>query len=346
VAIVAEPGTGAILAMVSLPCFEPDYIQSADPNSFRNRAITDQFEPGSILKPVVAVIAIDSGVVGLDEEIFCEDGDYRGRGFGRIGEYGDHQFADLTVRDILIRSSNIGMAKIGQKLGKDKLYSGLKLFGFGKKTGVDLPAEAEGCLRPVNKWTGYSVTRIPFGQEISVTAIQLVRAFCILANGGRSVRPHLLKAMVGNRGQIVKLRQPPSSVGFVVKPEVAHWIITDALVGVVKDGTGKKAALEKWQVFGKTGTASIARSSQRGYSDTDYIASFVAGAPAEEPVVVVLVSIHKPNTDLGKGYTGGTVAAPVAARILEKTLNYLRVPELKKGKSCVEETPALTWRSP
>jgi cell division protein FtsI/penicillin-binding protein 2 len=326
VAIVAEPGTGAILAMVSLPCFEPDDIQSADPNSFRNRAITAQFEPGSILKPVVAAIAIDSGVVKLDEKIFCEDGDYRGRGFGRIGEYGNHQFADLTVRDIIIHSSNIGMAKVGQKLGKDKLYSGLKLFGFGKKTGVDLPGETEGLLRPANKWTGYSVTRIPFGQEISVTAVQLVRAFCILANGGRSVHPHLLQAMVGNTGQIVKLKQPPSSVGYVVRPEVAHWIITDALVGVVKDGTGKKAALEKWQVFGKTGTASIARSNQRGYSDTDYIASFVAGAPAEEPEAIVLVSIHKPNIELGKGYTGGTVAAPVAARILEKTLNYLRVP--------------------
>ncbi len=326
VAIVAEPGTGAILAMVSLPCFDPCDIQSADPNSFRNRAITAQFEPGSILKPVVAAIAIDSGVVGLDEKIFCEDGDYRGRGFGRIGEYRNHQFADLTVRDILVRSSNIGMAKIGQKLGKDKLYSGLKLFGFGKKTGVDLPGEAEGLLWPTNKWTGYSVTRIPFGQEISVTAIQLVQAFCILANGGRSVRPHLVKAMVGNRGQVVKLKQPPSSVGYVVNPEVAHWIITNALVGVVKDGTGRKAALEKWQVFGKTGTASIARSNQRGYSDTDYIASFIAGAPAEEPEAIVLVSIHKPNIELGKGYTGGTVAAPVAARILEKTLNYLRVP--------------------
>ncbi|GAG09510.1 unnamed protein product, partial [marine sediment metagenome] len=122
-----------------------------------------------------------------------------------------------------------------------------------------------------------------------------------------------------------KLKQPPPSIGFVVEPEVAHWIVTNAMVGVVNEGTGRKAALEKWQVFGKTGTAQLAKSDQKGYSDTDYIASFVAGAPAEEPEVVVLVSIHKPNAELGKGYTGGTVAAPVAARILEKTLNYLRV---------------------
>ena len=330
VAIVASAKSGEILAMVSLPDFDPDDVSRADPNIFRNRAISDQFEPGSILKPIVAAIAIDSGVVNKDEKIFCENGDYRGRGFGRIGEYGNHRFEDLTVREILVHSSNIGMAKIGQRLRKDKLYNGLSLFGFGKKVGVDLPGEAGGLLRPVGDWTGYSVTRIPFGQEISVTAIQLIRAFCILGSGGRAVSPYLVKAMVDSTGEIVKLRQSPlrhGRIGYIIKPEVAKWIVTDALVGVVNEGTGKKAALEKWQVFGKTGTAQLAGSGQRGYETDAYAASFVAGAPAEEPEVVVLVSIYKPNVKLGKGYTGGTVAAPVAARILEKTLGYLRVPE-------------------
>jgi cell division protein FtsI/penicillin-binding protein 2 len=322
VSIVAEVKTGAILALVSLPDFDPNDILSTDPNIFRNRAITDQFEPGSIIKPIVAAIAVDAGAVKPDEKIFCERGNYHGEGFGHIGEYGNHQFGDLTVREILVHSSNIGMAKIGQKLGKNELYNGLKLFGFGKKTGLDLPGEAEGLLRPVRSWTGYSVTRIPFGQEISVTAIQLVRAFCTLASGGRPVQPFLVRAMVDNNGEIIKPRQPPS-VGFVVKPEVAKWIVTDALVGVVNEGTGKNAKLQKWQVFGKTGTANIAASDRRGYSQTDFIASFIAGAPAEEPKVIVLVSICKPNIALGKGYTGGTVAAPIAARILEKTLNYL-----------------------
>ncbi|MBA7658160.1 Stage V sporulation protein D [subsurface metagenome] len=133
----------------------------------------------------------------------------------------------------------------------------------------------------------------------------------------------MVKAIVGNNGEIIKLKRPPPAVGYVVKPEVAKWIVTEALVGVVNEGTGKKAGLEKWQVFGKTGTANIAKSDERGYSDSDYVASFVAGAPAAEPAVVVLVSIRKPNIKLGKGYTGGTVAAPVAAGILEKTLNYL-----------------------
>jgi cell division protein FtsI/penicillin-binding protein 2 len=202
----------------------------------------------------------------------------------------------------------------------------MKRFGFGKKTGVDLPGEAEGLLRPARKWTGYSVTRIPFGQEISVTAIQLVRAFCILANGGRCVQPYLVRAIVGNDGKIVKLKRPPPAVGFVVEPEVARWVVTDAMVGVVNEGTGKKARLEKWQVFGKTGTANVAKKNERGYSESEYIASFIASAPAEEPAAIVLVSVFKPNKELGKGYTGGTVAAPVAAKILEKTLNYLGVP--------------------
>lgn len=330
-AIVVSVKSGAILAVVSLPDFEPDAIGSADPETFRNCGITYQYEPGSVLKPIVAAIALDSGLVSRYEKIFCENGDYRGRGFGRIGEYSNHRFGDLSVREILIKSSNIGMAKIGQRLGKEKLYEGLRRFGFGQKVDVDLPGEAEGQLRRVWDWTGYSVTRIPFGQEISVTSIQLVRAFCVLASGGRSVQPFLVKAVVDSEGEIVKLRQSGPDVGYVVKPEVAKWIVNDCLVGAVNErengGTGWRAKLDKWQVFGKTGTAQLARSDGRGYEPNAYVASFVAGAPAENPEVVVLVSIYKPNTRLGKGYTGGRVASPVAAKILEKTLKYLRVPE-------------------
>ncbi len=323
VAIVAEAKTGAILALVSLPDFDPNNIRSSDPNTFLNRAITDQFEPGSVIKPITAAIAIDTGAVQLDEKIFCERGNYHGKGFGSIGEYGNHEFGDLTVKEILAHSSNIGMAKIGQKLGKERLYNGLKLFGFGKKTGLDLPAEAEGLLRPPQQWTGYSITRIPWGQEISVTAIQLVRAFCILASEGRSIQPFLVRAIVDNNGEIIKLREPPPSVGFIVKPEVARWIVKDALVSAVNEGSGTRAKLKKWQVFGKTGTANIAKSDEKGYSKRNYIASFAGGAPAEDPEIIVLVSIRKPNISLGKSYTGGTVAAPVAASIIEKTLNYL-----------------------
>jgi cell division protein FtsI/penicillin-binding protein 2 len=326
-AIVAEPKTGAILAMVSLPDFNPADIRTSDPNNFRSRAITDWYEPGSIIKPVVAAIALEAGVVNKTEKIFCENGNYYGKGFGRIGEY-RRGFGDLTLREILINSSNIGMAKIGQRLGKDRLYEGLKLFGFGGKTGIELPGEVDGLLRPANTWTGYSVTRIPYGQEICVTSMQLTRAFCILANGGRLVRPFLIRAVVDNDGNITELKRPPPPVGYIVKNETAKWIVNEAMTGVINEvgGTGKRAQLENWQVFGKSGTANIARSDARGYSDQDYVASFVAGAPVKDPAIIVLVSIRKPNRSLGKGYSGGVVAAPVAAKIIERTLTYLGVP--------------------
>jgi cell division protein FtsI/penicillin-binding protein 2 len=323
VAVVAEPNSGAILAMVSLPDFEPSRVRYEDVDSFRNRVITDQFEPGSILKPIVAAIAIDGDIIDKDEKIFCENGDYRGKGFGRIGEYGEHSFGELSVSEIIIHSSNIGMAKIGQKAGAKRLCEGLRLFGFGEKTGIDLPGEAAGLLRSSDEWNGYSVTRIPFGQEISTTTLQLVQAFCIISNGGHYVRPYLVRAIVDNEGNIVRLKRPPPPVGFVIKPEVARWIVREAMTGVVNEGTGKKAKLEKWQVFGKTGTAQLSLLGQKGYSEKDYIASFVAGAPAENPAVIVLVMVCRPDVSLGKGYTGGTVAAPVAGRIIEKTLNYL-----------------------
>jgi cell division protein FtsI/penicillin-binding protein 2 len=135
----------------------------------------------------------------------------------------------------------------------------------------------------------------------------------------------MVRAIVDNDGKITELNEPPPPVGYIIRPEVAKWIVTEAMVGVVTDGTGKRAKLDKWQVFGKTGTANIARSDARGYSENDFVASFVAGAPADDPAIVVLVSIRKPNRALGKGYTGGTVAAPVAAEIIEKTLNYFGV---------------------
>jgi len=324
VAVVAEPKTGAILAMVSLPDFDPAEAGSTDPNNFRSRAITDWYEPGSIIKPFVAAVAMDAGVVNKTETIFCENGSYSGKGFSRIGEY-QRGFGDLTVAEILINSSNIGMAKIGQRLGKDRLYAGMRLFGFGGKTGIELPGEVPGLLRPPRELTGSSVTRIPFGHEIGVTAMQLVRAFCILANGGRLVRPFMVRAIVQPDGRITELNQPTAPVGYIIKPEVADWLVKDALVRVITEGTGKRAQLKKWKLFGKTGTANIARSDTKGYSESDYVASFIAGAPVDDPAIVVLVSVRKPNRALGKGYTGGVVAAPVAARIIERTLNYLGV---------------------
>ncbi len=324
-AVVADPHSGAILAMVSLPDFDPAQSGRTDPNHFLNRVLTDQYEPGSIIKPFSAAIALDTGVVNTHETIFCEHGNYRGRGFGRIGEY-RQGFGDLTLREILQHSSNIGMAKLGQRMGAERLYEGLTLFGFGKRIGIDLPGEGEGLLRPPSEWTGYSITRIPFGQEISVTAMQLMRALCMLANGGRLVRPHVIRAIVEPDGSVIDVRPPALRVGYVIKPEVARWIVQDAMTAVVNDGTGRRAQLDRWQVFGKTGTAQLARSDGRGYEERAYVASFMGGAPAEDPRIVVLVSVRRPNYALRKGYTGGTIAAPVAGAIIERTLTYLEGP--------------------
>ncbi len=333
IALVADPRTGAILAMVSLPDFDPADARNTDPNDFYNRALTEQYEPGSIIKPIAVAIALDAGAITRNQTIFCENGHYRGKyagkSFGSISEYREG-FGDLTIRDILAKSSNIGMAKIGELVGPELLYKGLTLFGFGKKMGIELPGEAEGLLRPPDKWTSYSVTRVPFGQEISVTGLQMLRAFCILANSGRLVRPYLIKALVEPDGSIVNVRPPALRVGYVIKPEIAKWIVTEALTAVINEGTGKKAKLDKWQVFGKTGTGQLARTDGPGYEEHAYVASFMGGAPADDPKVVVLVSIRRPNHALHKGYTGGTVAAPVAAAILEKTLTYLEAAESLK----------------
>lgn len=331
VGIVAEPKTGAILAMVSLPDFDPAN-RNCDPNNFRSRALTDWYEPGSVLKPFTVAIALDAGAIKENDTIFCENGNYSGKGFGRIGEF-RRGFGNLTIAEILIESSNIGMAKIGQKLGKEKLYEGLTLFGFGARTGIELPGEVSGLLRSPDTWDGYSITRIPWGHEICVTGIQLIRAFCILANGGRLVQPFLVRAIVDQDGQIKELKRPPPPVGYIIKPEVAKWLVTEALTRVVNEGTGKRAKLDKWQVFGKSGTANIAKANVRGYSDRNYMASFMAGAPVEDPAIVVLVSIRKPNLSLGKSYTGGVVASPVAAKIIERTLTYLGVEPTKTQDS-------------
>ncbi len=339
VSVVVDVKTGEILAMVSLPDFDPADARRTDPARFYNRVLTDQYEPGSIIKPVVAAIALDTTVLGRYETIFCENGHYHGRGFGTINEY-KQGFGDLTVKEIIAKSSNIGMAKIGQRLGPTRLYEGMTLFGFGRQVGVGLPGEAEGLLRPTSDWTSYSPTRIPFGQEFSVTAMQMIRAFCMLANGGRLCRPYIIRTIVQPDGNMVDMRPREPQLGYVIKPEVAKWMVTQAMVAVVEEGTGTKAKLKEWQVFGKSGTAQLAIPGGRGYEEKAYMASFIAGAPAEDPRVIVLVSIRKPNVALKKGYTGGTVAAPVAAAILHKTMHYLEGTRPTPHPARTSATPA------
>ena len=197
------------------------------------------------------------------------------------------------MREIIIHSSNVGMAKIGLKMGQKKLYDGLKLFGFSSRTGIDLPGEEPGLVWSLPKWSRYSVTRIPFGHEVMVTPLQICRAYSILANGGYIVKPHIVRAIVDGQGSIIEDKQPTKGMGYIIKTEVAEWMVQQALTDVVNEGTGDKAQLENCQVWGKTGTANIAIDGH--YDWKNYVASFVGGAPSEKPAVVVLVSIRKPK---------------------------------------------------
>ncbi|MHC4554111.1 MAG: peptidoglycan D,D-transpeptidase FtsI family protein [Planctomycetota bacterium] len=323
VAMVMDPWTGAILAMVSLPDYDPAAFSTTPQDKMRNRVLTDPFEPGSIFKPIVATIALDNGAIDYDDIFFCENGfwpKYRG-----IHDFEHHSYGDLSVREIIMHSSNIGMAKIGLKMERQQLYDGLRLFGFSQRTGIDMQGEDPGLVWSPRRWSKLSITRIPFGHEVLVTPLQMCRAYSILANGGYIVKPHIVRAVVDGQGRIIEDKQPVNGMGYIIKTEVAEWMVQTALSDVVNEGTGEKAQLENCQVWGKTGTANIAVDGH--YDWKNYVASFVGGAPAEKPAVVVLVSIRKPKRSLGKGYSGGRVAAPVAGDILKNTLRYLGVTE-------------------
>lgn len=319
-AVAMQPKTGAILAMVNVPGFDPDRYREYDPERYRNRTITDPFEPGSTLKPIIAAGALAEKVVKLDEVIDCE------RGLWKIDTrllHDHHPYGNLSFVDVLVKSSNIGMAKIGIRLGEARLYEYVKRFGFGEKTGIDLQAEDGGILRPLERWDDYSVTSVPMGQEIGVTALQLVRAFCVFANGGMLVQPHVLRAVLAADGRIMNDFSNPPPVGRAISEEIAETVKNKILLRVVSSGNSR-AALSNYQVFGKTGTAQIPKKGGGGYERDAYVGSFVGGAPARNPQVVVLVSLRRPDRSLG--YYGGTVAAPAARRILGRTLAYLQIP--------------------
>ncbi|MEN6387211.1 MAG: penicillin-binding protein 2 [Phycisphaerales bacterium] len=324
VAMVIDPCSGGILSYVSLPDFDPSNLKGANKDNFANHILCDPFEPGSIIKPVIAAWAIEAKAIRPNDVIFCENGSYSGHGFGTIGEY-RQGYGNLTISEILQHSSNIGMAKIGQRMGAKRLYEGVKLFGFGRRTGIDLPGEDAGLVWPLKYWSGYSVARIPFGHEICTTSLQMANAFCVLANHGKPVKLHLVKAVVNGKGNRIRLQGSGQTAGYIISEKTARWVIEKALVDVIKEGTGKKAAVEGRTVWGKTGTANIADKSKGGYDEQNYVASFIGGCPDKEPAIVVVISIRKPNRSLGKGYTGGAVAAPVAKEIIEQTMNYLKL---------------------
>lgn len=313
-AIVMDIATGEILAMANRPTFNPNSFTGYPADFRRNRAITDSYEPGSIMKPLIAASLFNNDLVMPDHEIFCHNGMMR---IGSRRLHDAHSYGNLTVSDIIVKSSNIGMAKLSDRLGAKRLYSYLVMMNFGKKLGVQLPGEANGVLHNLASWTSYSIHSIAMGQEISVTPLQFVTAFCSIANGGNLLRPTIVSAITKNNGKtIVKKVKTPKVIKRVMSPAVARDMLNQILVKVVNEGTGKNAKMEKYQIAGKTGTAQ--KIENNAYSHSKFIGSFVGYAPAENPSVCVLVMVNEPN---GK-YYGGTVAAPVVRNIIEKTLDY------------------------
>jgi len=320
VAIVMDPVTGAILALANDPTYEPARYGEYPVDSRRNRAVTDTFPPGSTAKPFIVAVALDERVVRLGQVFYCEDGYWAE---ARLHDAG-HRYGNLTVEQILIKSSNIGMAKIGIRMGNAMLHDGLVRFGFGQPTGVALAGENGGRVIPLANWTRLSTTRVPFGQEFTTTPMQLVTAFAAIANGGHLVRPKILRCVWDSRGQVIRDLSEPEVVGQVCSPKTASEMVDRALVGVVEEGTGRNAQVPGYKVFGKTGTAQGIDPETGAVSHTRYIGAFLGGAPAERPQVVVLVLVQEPDKSIG--YYGGTVAAPAAQKILKTTLPYLGIP--------------------
>ena len=323
-AIVMNPINGEILAAASRPAFDPNHPARIPANAWVNLATAAMHEPGSTFKPFVIAWAIETGLVQPTERFDCEHGKWC---VGPRTLHDHHPYGELSVSDILVRSSNIGMAKIGRRLTNQGLFEAALRFGFGRRTGIELPGEVTGIIRPLDLWDDWSTGSVPMGQEIAVTPIQMIAAYGALANGGRLVNPHLVLDRVAMtprpRGRLSDNTPPAVVVSQTVDSEIARWIVRSPLTQVVQRGTGQRARLAEYTVFGKTGTAQKFEPATHTYSSDRYVCSFVCGAPARRPRVLVLVVVDEPT--VGGPHYGGTVAAPVASMILQRALIQCRV---------------------
>ncbi len=315
--VVLDPRNGDVLAMANAPFFNPNDSASCTPAALRNRSIADALEPGSIMKTFLLSAALEERVVTRETMFNCENGSMPFQG-GVLHDV--HPYGTLAVNDIIGKSSNIGSTKIAMRLGAENYHRYLKAFGFGEKTGIDLPGEALGMLRPVARWSGRSIASVAIGQEVSVTPLQMAAAFAAAINGGELWRPRVASELVSTEGVVLKSFEA-HKVRQVISKETSRQVV-ETLVHVVEEGTGKAAAVEGYAIGGKTGTAQKYDSQLRTYSAHKYLASFVGMAPARDPRLVVLVMIDEPQ---GAIY-GGSVAAPVFKRVVQRTLRYLNVP--------------------
>jgi cell division protein FtsI (penicillin-binding protein 3) len=317
IVLVVEPFTGEVLAMANRPTFNPNRFSSYPAARWKNRAVTDAYEPGSIFKLVTAAAGIQERVVEPHEVLDC------GRGTIEIAgvSINDHAVFDkLTFAQAVAKSSDIGMIRVAQRLGREQFARYMREFGFGAVTGVDLPGESAGLLRPTSRWSAISLASLSFGQEVGVTALQMAMATAAVANGGYLMKPLVLRNVLDRDGRVVK-ETKPLAVRRVLQPETVDTL-TEILKSVVREGTGKRAAVPGYVVAGKTGTAQKVDATGR-YSMIDHVASFVGFVPASRPALVILVSLDTPR---GARNEGGEVAAPVFARVAEQALRHLAVP--------------------
>jgi cell division protein FtsI (penicillin-binding protein 3) len=320
--IVLDPHTGDVLALANWPTFNPQNVGDSTEEMRRDRAITDPYEPGSTIKPFIAGPAFAWNIT-RPQEMFDTTSPYITNYGRKVSDV--HSYGRLAMWDVLVKSSNIGMSKLGERMGNANLYRALTSFNFGKSTGIELPGEAAGRIYPLEKWTKYSTESASQGYEIMVTPLQLARAFCAYANGGKLIHPRIVQGILDDSGNVVSRNPqiPLDECPEVIAPD-ARATIARILCDVPIRGTaiGNRSLI--WNIFGKTGTAHISNG-KGGYDEQHYTSSFMAAAPYENPRLVVAIIVHNVKKE-GLNYFGGHVSAPPALHIFERSLSYLDVP--------------------
>ena len=321
--IVVRPRTGEILALATLPNFDPNNPGAAPADARRNRMLTDVAEPGSTFKIVVVSSALNEGIVELSDTFNCEHGRFHFA--GRVLH--DHEsYGVLSVENIITKSSNIGAAKIGIRLGENRLHDYIRNYGFGTRTGLPLPGEVSGIVHPVKNWSKVSIAQIPMGHGVAVTGLQMMMAMCAIANKGVLMRPMLVDRLedpdprLADRDRKVVAKYPPQRVRQVISESAAQQMVKALKTVVSPEGTAPKAALAHYSAAGKTGTAQKS-GGPIGYLPGKYFASFIGFFPADGPEVCISVMMDEPK----QGYYGGQIAAPVFKQIAENLANYLNI---------------------
>jgi cell division protein FtsI (penicillin-binding protein 3) len=317
--IVMDPHTGAILALANRPTYDSNEPGKAGKEELRNRSVCDLFEPGSVFKIVTLCAALEEKAVNEEDKFFCENGSYQVASH-TLHDHRPHGW--LTFREVIGQSSNIGTTKVAQMLGPEVICRYVKLFGFGVKSGVDLPGEVSGITREAREWSKISIAAIPIGQEVAVTAMQLAGAISVIANGGQLMKPYIIQSIKDKQGEIIK-KFSPQLIRKVISLETAERA-KKILVDVVENGTGTLAKIPGITAAGKTGTAQKLEPNKT-YSHNKFVASFIGFAPADDPLVAIVVILDEPHP-----YYGGVVAAPVFKNVANDTIRYLmtnRLPE-------------------